>query len=326
MKLLVIRYGAMGDLLHVSPSLRVAQEKIPALELHFLTSPLYASFLQTWPDVDRVWTYEKASGWKGLFSLKHTLKAQHYDGILNLHPSFKTWVLTRGLTHGQVQTYRKQKFKAKGQALREHPRYHAVEDFYQPFQHLLSLPMHSTKELHPRLGIPNNPTPEGERWIAIIPGVGGKRGNRAWPLERFQALTEELLQDPQTRLLLIGGPDEAEIAQFLSTDSRIENHCGSLSLLETAALLTQCHVAIGGDTGPLHLAAALGIPIVALFGPTDPRRTGPLGHQAIRTLTPPPALECWPCEYPQCPLKEEEHLACMKALSVADVLSALPPS
>jgi heptosyltransferase-3 len=175
---------------------------------------------------------------------------------------------------------------------------------------------------------PISAKPAGERWVGIIPGVGAKRSNRAWGPESYTALITSLLQTPNLRVLLVGGPDEKPLAQRLLADlpghgEALQNHCGAHDILSTAALLAQCDCVIGGDTGPLHLAAAVGASIVAIYGPTSLARTGPVGNQSIHTLTPPEALACWPCELPQCPYSGEDHLACMRQVTVQDVLAAV---
>lgn len=319
-KLLVIRLGAMGDLLHVSPSIRQACQI--AQEVHFLTSPLYVPLVEQMEGVTQVWTYDKKRSWPGLLQLANEIRAAGIDGVINLHPSFKTWLLTRLIAPKVTAVYRKQKFKTRGKALRQQLRRHAVEDFNQPFQELLGTPQEALSALLPEFSVQAEPQPNR---IGLIPGVGGKRGNRAWPVAFYKALIHRLLEaEPQCNIVLIGGPDETALAESLVVEgeSRLENHCGRRSLLETAALLKSCRIVISGDTGPLHLAAAVGVPIISLFGPTAHARTGPVGNQSITRFTPPDDLECWPCELPTCPLEGKLHHACMNGISVLEVYQA----
>lgn len=331
-RLLVIRFGALGDLLHLSPSLEAVKAAQPELEIHLLTSPMYRELTSRFLGVDQVWTWDKKSGWKGLLKLANELRQVGIDAVVNLHPSLKSWFLAQCLQPRQQRVYHKQKLKVKGQAQREMPRRHAVVDFYQPFRCLLGLP--KLDAMIPRLLLPEAKAeiiaskPEGERWIGIIPGVGAKRSNRAWEPDSYRSLIGELLKLPNLRVLLIGGPDEKSLAQELLTSfpghgDAVQDHCGQHTILGTAALLAQCDWVIGGDTGPLHLAAAVGAPMIAIYGPTSLTRTGPVGQQPIHSLSPPPGLACWPCELPQCPYTGPEHLACMKQIPVQSVLEIL---
>ncbi|HEY9686330.1 MAG TPA: glycosyltransferase family 9 protein [Coleofasciculaceae cyanobacterium] len=334
-RLLVIRQGALGDLIHVSPSLTAIQVARPEVEIHFLSSPAYASLLELFPAIDRVWAWDKRLGWPGLFRLASELRQAGIDGVVNLHPSFKTWVLTQLIQPAGQALYHKEKLRVKGQAQRAIPRRHAVADFYEPFRRLLSLP--SLADPVPRLALPEAASGENssekpvqksvtERWVGVIPGVGGKRGNRAWLPESYQQLIQALLTDKQVKILLIGGPDERALAEQLcqavpDIDRRLVNHCGRHDLTGTMHLLAACDLVIGGDTGPMHLAAALGRPLIGLYGPTSAARTGPLGASPSNLLTPPESLACWPCEQPTCPLTGDDHLRCMRDIPVADVLT-----
>ncbi len=331
-KLLVIRLGALGDLIHVSPSIPALKASTPYTEVHLLTSPAYETLARMMPEVDRVWVLDKASGWPGWLSLLGKLRHVRFDYAVNLHPSFKTWLLVQLLGIGKQAVYHKEKLRQKGQAQRKLSRRHAIEDFYEPFRKLFKLP-EPQKPLIPTLNPPDllGGLPvrrSGEVWIGIIPGVGGKRSNRAWLPESYGKLMEALLNSmPQARVLLIGGPDEVGLAESIKNSlpesgERVKNHCGRNPIPATAWILGQCNIVVGGDTGPSHLAAAMGVPVVGLYGPTSAARTGPRGQKPIRVLTPPEALSSWPCESITCTSHGDEHLACMQGIELEPVLAA----
>jgi ADP-heptose:LPS heptosyltransferase len=131
-RMLVIRLGALGDLLHLSPSLEVVKASNPQMEIHLLTSPLYQSLASQLPGVDKVWTWDKKAGWAGLFKLAVVLRRAKMDAVVNLHPSLKTWMLTQSLQLKHQAVYHKQKLKPKGVAQRTMPRRHAVTDCQRP--------------------------------------------------------------------------------------------------------------------------------------------------------------------------------------------------
>lgn len=327
-KILVIRMGALGDLVHASAAWDFVQQQVPDAEIHLLTSPGYLKLADLMPTVQQIWTWDKQAGWGKYFSLIAQLRKERYAVIINLHPSFKTWLLTQLVGPKAQAIYHKQKIRKKGLAQRYIERRHATIDFYEPFRRVLKLA--HTPALTPVLRVPDGIEPQkspGERWIGIIPGVGNKRSNRAWLMESYQALIQALLKEPGLRLMLFGGPDEQLLAQNLmaavgNLKDRVENHCGQHDILGTARLMARCDVIVGGDTGPMHLAVAVGTPWISIFGPTSLRRTGPLGDQHSVSLTPMDELACWPCEKATCPYSGEKHLACMKQISVDAVLRA----
>jgi ADP-heptose:LPS heptosyltransferase len=330
-KLLVIRFGALGDLIHVSPSFQAVKAANPNVEIHLLTSPGLRKLVELLPGVDCIWTWEKKQGWANLFKLAVELRQAGIDGVVNLHPSFKSLLITGLLMPVRTAVYHKEKLKIKGQAQRGLARRHAVADFYQPFQRLCNLP--DSLQAKPTLNLPVSDRqklikPSHERWIGIIPGVGNKRSNRAWEPDAYVRLIRELLKEQSDgRVLLIGGPDEQPLAKRLlcqleDVAGQVANHCGQHDISGTAGLLAQCDLVIGGDTGPMHLAAATGVPLLGIYGPTALARTGPIALGQSAMLTPPSELACWPCELAECPYEGAAHLACMKQISVTEVAQA----
>jgi heptosyltransferase II len=337
-KLLVIRFGALGDILQLSPSLHQFQALYPEADIHFLTAPLYPEMLNAAFPCGKIWTYNKKEGWLSYLKLIQKLKAENYTGIVNLHPSFRTWVLEKllGINQARISIYKKEKFKVKGEALRHQSRKHATEDFWTPFEALHrkfsgenvdtpspNIPFIPSLSLTKPASPQEASIPPKKKTLGIIPGVGSKRSNRAWPLAFYKALITRISAETNHRILLFGGHDERDLAESLCISPQVENHCGQHSILETAQLMAHCSVIVGGDTGPLHLASAVGTPLISLYGPTSLQRTGPMGHQPIISFTPPEDLTCWPCELSECPLEGKKHLACMNGISVLDVYQTI---
>lgn len=311
-KLLVIRHGALGDCIHVLPSLAALRDHAQDVELHWLTAPVLHPLLAS--HVDVCWDFTKPSGvlnqlpW--LLGMATQFKDAGIDGVVNLHPSLKTHILCQ-LLGVPTATYRKEKLPTTGEVSRSLTRLHATENFYQPFRQLW--PALPKRLPHPPvLNLPSRQHHLGEGChIAVILGVGNKRPNRGWPLQHWQEWCGLLpvygdAADQVYHLHLIGGPDEVQLAEsFLNLplpDYLVcHNHVGQTSLVGMAQLLRQCQLTIGGDTGPLHVAGAAGCPnVLGLFAPTAVDRTGPKGSGTMKTLTPSAAHTCWPCEQPTC--------------------------
>ncbi|NJD68360.1 MAG: lipopolysaccharide heptosyltransferase II [candidate division NC10 bacterium] len=152
--------------------------------------------------------------------------------------------------------------------------------------------------------------------IGITPGASYGTAKR-WPIERFAAVAERLADRFDAIALLFGSSREASLTKILRDRIRgtVIDFGGRTGLTELASLLKRCTLLLTNDTGTMHLASALGIPCVALFGPTDPRHTAPLGigHQVVQN---PPT--CSPCRYRDCPIDHR----CMQGLDVERVVAA----
>jgi heptosyltransferase-2 len=152
--------------------------------------------------------------------------------------------------------------------------------------------------------------------IGLTPGAAYGPAKR-WPIERFARAADLLAERRGTTTLLFGGPAETSLTGRIRRIMRAAavDLGGRTSLGTFASLLGRCRLLLTNDTGAMHLAAALGVSCVALFGPTDPQLTGPLGrgHRVLRT---PPA--CSPCRYRDCPIDHR----CLRAIDVEAVVAA----
>jgi lipopolysaccharide heptosyltransferase II len=141
---------------------------------------------------------------------------------------------------------------------------------------------------------------------------------KRWPAERFAGLADRLIAEKELRVVLVGGRDQlrqvADVERQMK--KRALNLGGSTTLLQLAALLRRANLLITNDSGPMHLAAAVGTLVVAVFGPTDPRRVGPYGdgHIALRKN-----IDCSHCNRRRC----VRDALCMRAIEVDEVLDAV---
>jgi lipopolysaccharide heptosyltransferase II len=173
--------------------------------------------------------------------------------------------------------------------------------------------------------LPRDPAAEAAaaRWLEELGGpplvlnVGATKPANRWPPERFGELARALASELGVPVCLTGGPADREAASHArdAAGPGLVDLVGRTSLPELVSLLARARLWIGCDTGPMHIAAACGTPVVALFGAADERRTGPYGagHRVVRTSPP-----CAPCNRRSCPLPRH---VCMEDLSVEQVLA-----
>ncbi len=178
------------------------------------------------------------------------------------------------------------------------------------------------------LRIPN----DGRSPLALCPGANG--ASRRWPAEKFAALGRSLAKHG-FRVLVLGGPDDREVTAEVvgraktadgTIDDAVVDLGGRTSLVELAGALSECHLLVTNDTGPMHLAAALDRPILALEGPADVRQTRPLASRV--RLIGRFDLPCVPCVKNECPrtgrgtLLESAERECLRLVTVDEVLDA----
>jgi ADP-heptose:LPS heptosyltransferase len=143
----------------------------------------------------------------------------------------------------------------------------------------------------------------------LLPGTNWP--TKRWPVEKYAALVEPLRQRFGLASVAGGGPDALELAAGIGAD---RNLAGRTSLRQLVALLERADLVIANDSGPMHIASALARPLVTIFGPTNPLRTGPYGRLDTVTRLP---LPCSPCYARRC-----SHTSCMNWLEIESVLDA----
>jgi heptosyltransferase-2 len=149
--------------------------------------------------------------------------------------------------------------------------------------------------------------------IGVHPGASGSRA-KIWSGSRFGEAAAKLSAAMGARVVLLGGPSESALA--VEVEASLEGSAlrlqGKTSLGELIGVLSELSLFLANDSGPMHLAAALGVPTIAIFGPTDPTETGPLGPRAKFVREP---VDCSPCLYRDCPIDHR----CMERIAVSRV-------
>jgi lipopolysaccharide heptosyltransferase II len=156
--------------------------------------------------------------------------------------------------------------------------------------------------------------------VALQPGARWQ--NKRWPVENFVTLVRQLAQKhPHTRIAILGDKGDQLLGQIISeaAPDRCLNLCGQTTLPEMIEWIRRCDLMITNDTGPMHVAAALGKPLIALFGPTEPHRTGPYGQ--LQNVLRVADLPCAPCMKSTCHYEKREE--CLRALTPAAVLARI---
>jgi heptosyltransferase-2 len=299
MKLLVVKLADMGDVLTATPALRAARESLKGAEITALVTPGSAAVLEGSPLVDRLLTFDKfrydqpkhamePSTLKYGVDFFQRLRYECFDAIAILHHLTTRWGALKyaALALASGASRRAGLDNGRGWFLTEKADdygfggRHEVE-YWLEVMGLLGAKMKPyPMETPPKDDEAEfNILPDDTKKInvALHPGGGGYSRARRWTVERFAWVANRLAEDFDANIILLGGNEEDELAAQLDTqlDNESINLAGKTSLKELAEVLRRCHLFIGGDSGVMHMAAACGTPMVAIFGPTNANAWGP---------------------------------------------------
>jgi heptosyltransferase-1 len=282
-RFLVVRLGSLGDILHTFPAVAALRESFPVAQIVWLTHPRWTFLVGTSGLSSEIWTVETRdlSSLRGMIGRlrEATFSAAiDYQGLWKsaMLPFFGAVAKRIGFSSATVREF--------GVPLLYTERVKTTRAHIAEQNGDLSLRAganRGTASVALKIPAQDQATvcvrlrAQGlDRYIVISPGGGWR--SKCWPAERFGALCSKLRESLGLRTIVNVGPGDDDLAAAVvreSGDASPFVHRGSLG--ELMALLRGAACAVAGDTGPLHLAAALGTPLVALFGPTDPARNGP---------------------------------------------------
>ena len=319
-KILVVKPSSLGDVVHSLPFLNALKERFPKAEVHWVIAKGLEDLLTGHPMINRIWVINKDM-WKKLSHVRDSLhelrfflkalKEENYDIVIDLQGLLRSGIMT--LSTGAS-------FRIGFQEAREGSRFfythrvkggrdiHAVDRYLKIAAFLgcdinevcFPLPLSFSSSCLPQHVLHGD-------YAVIAPGARWK--TKRWPPEKFGELSSIL----PLRTLIVGSKGDMDIAREVVALSggKAVSLAGKTNLKELIEVIRGARFFVSNDSGPMHIAAALDIPVFAIFGPTDPLRTGPYGsrHTVIRK-----DVSCAPCFKRIC-----NDFKCMKSLSVAKV-------
>ena len=314
--MLVVKLSSLGDLFHPLPAVRALKEQL-GVEVDWVTQHRFVDLVRRFTDVERVIGFPRTATLQRLPRFLAEVRLERYGLVLDFQGLFKSAVVAR-----LARSARRigPSFSREGAPLF----YHAVAGTRDRDRHAVMEAMDFVRHLD--LAEPAAPVfpvdfpafaVEGDRpRVALAPCSRWVTKN--WPPGHFIEVGRRLQEACGATLYLVGGPqDRQECAQIADALPDARNLCARTSLPELGGLLAAMDLAVTVDTGPMHVAAAAGTPVLAVFGATDPRRTGPFGrdHRVLTTEGP----DCRPCRARHC---RRHDLACLQELDPGRVAAA----
>jgi len=329
----VIKPSALGDVVQTLPLLPVLRERFPRARIAWVINSGLANLLEMHPDLDDIIRFERQGSLRSWMRLLRDLRDREFDLVFDLQGLLRTAVMslaTRAPLRVGLETAREGAHLACHVTLPDtnrfvpaHLRCTRVAEALgmghvraQPRIALAGRDHLWARERIASLGAPVLVVNPGARWIT-----------KRWPAERFAAVACKAMRRYGFSTLLVGSAEERPICGRLEQlvrrfipHGRVLNLAGETNLKQLAAILASAHVVLTNDSGPMHLAAAVGTPVVGIFTCTSPVRSGPPGdaHQLVATN-----LSCAASYHKRCRYRGRKHMACMEELDTERVWQAL---
>ena len=325
MKALLVRLSSIGDVVHTLPALAALHRH--GWEADWLVEPPSRVLLDDNPAVARVIAApsRKSFGWGEALSTARTLRAQRYDVALDFQGLWKSAAWARVSGARRVVGWARASRREPGSALLlgERPQWrgggHVIDKNLALLRPLgieavglreFPLPLSAESVARVDAGLASL-----EHGSLAVLNPGGGWTSKLWPAERFGALAKGLREVGLLPLVSWGPGEESLADRVVAASHGAAVRAFPTTLLDYVEVARRARLVVAADTGPLHLACAVGTPVVALFGPTDPARNGPFAREDVVVRRLPP---CAPCYSRTC----QRHAGIMAAIGVAEVVAA----
>ena len=315
----------LGDSVITIPSVRAVRQLFPSASISMVAPANLAGIWENEPSVDQVIPVAQPAGLRDKLNAIRIVRSGRYDLGVLFPNSFES-----ALCFFLSGVRRRLGYATCGRGIVLNWKVQPVGEGHQVHRYLNLVralgPVHS--EPRPSISIPERlrgwardalqkkGRAEGALLVGINPGSTYGPA-KCWPREKFAGLIQLVRERLKAQVIIVGGERERALTDSLrhGFGGDVLNMAGETTVMQLAALMGRCAVLVSNDTGPMHLACAVGTPVVAVIGPTDPGATGPLGtHLIVRN-----AVECSPCFRRHCPTDHR----CMTELSAERVYGAV---
>ena len=338
MKILIRATNWVGDAIMALPALRAARGRFPEAEIAIVARPYVADIYRDQEICNQLIAYDPKglhAGFSGRERLAAELRAQKFDAALLLQNAFDAaWLAWRANIPERIGYARdgRSLLLTKAVPVPRHGEIPAHEKFYYlelvrragwiesfPDESFIEMSVIEEKRRSAAEFLARSGVRPGVRRIAI--GAGASYGSaKCWLPSLFAVVANRLQSESDVDIILFGTAAEAGVSTAISAEMRRPpiDLTGRTAIADLPGLLSQCHLFIGNDSGAMHVAAAVGLPIVAVFGPTDPFGTAPVTQRLSIVRQKP---YCSPCFLRRCPTDHR----CMTAITADMVEAAAKP-
>ncbi|MDO9464875.1 MAG: lipopolysaccharide heptosyltransferase II [bacterium] len=329
-KILIIKPSSMGDIIHALPVLATLRKHYPKAEIAWIVKNKFSGLLAENPDLTDVIPFDNNS----FLQLINILRKKKFDVALDLQGLFRSGILayfskaSRRIGFSKINSRELSHIFYNHKVTPPQKAVHVVDKNLSLLEPLgiseyiydFKIPI-SAQDLRfaKDFFTSEKLVPKRDKIIMLNPGAGWP--TKRWPAENFPRLADKLTKDSSAnsnanaKVIISWGPQEKGLIENIKSN---ENNRIAImpqsTIKQLAAIIKSCDLFVGSDTGPTHLAAALEVPVVGLYGPSDPKRNGPYGTKNIIIQKDIPCASCWK--------RKCDRIDCMKNISVDEVFEA----
>jgi lipopolysaccharide heptosyltransferase I len=320
-KILIVKPSSLGDVVHSLPFLNALKQCFPESEIDWVIAQGFEGLLEGHPMIRRLWVIKK-DAWKKIRNVRDTiqdiklllrqLKQEKYDLVIDLQGLLRSGIITSATASPMRIGFKEAREGSRvfyTHTVEGGKNIHAIDRYLKIIGYLgcdiseISFPFPQIERslfFH---------APNG--YAVLVPGARWK--TKRWPVEKYGQLASLL----PIKTVIVGSGSDTDIADTIVSlsNGKALSLAGKTVLKDLIDVMRHARFVVSNDSGPMHIAAALGIPVFAIFGPTDPKRTGPYGegHTVIRSDTP-----CAPCYKRSC-----DDMKCLRSLSSDEVFAII---
>ena len=319
-KILVIRLSSLGDIVLTQSAVQAVRNEFPDVQIHYLTKKVYSPIVEMFNCVDEI------HYWENKYKLLIKLRKFKFDLAVDLHSKLNTFIIKSFINAKQTSTYKKEHFLRR-QIVKKRTNRTISSTVRLYFTALKKIGINSDVS-NPKLfpakdtEMPKSfTTNENTKYIGLFPGALHK--TKQYPIKQLAEFIDSVPTEWNFQCIIFGSRAEMDLADELQslTDTKIIDLCGKLTLQQLVVAIDKMDAVITNDSGPMHIAAALEKPQIAIFGATHPKLGfAPMNEKAIILSA---DLQCQPCSLHgrgKCP---KEHFNCMKLINAEQILNSL---
>lgn len=321
--ILIILHGSIGDVTRALPVANLLRRAYGAAKITWAVEPAAYPVIQHHPAIDEIVVFQRRPWWRHLYGFLAEIRRQRFDLVLDLQRHLKSGLISWWSRAPVRVGFHRHNTKEGNWLFNTHfiPSTDAEQPKWQQYMAFVEFLGIKPEPVEWNLGFTTEELKTTGARLEALPGpyavffVGARWPSKLWFPAETAACAAQVRKRFGLSIVLVGGPADEEFAGALQAEQAcpVHNWVGVLSLRETMIVLSRATVAVGPDTGPMHLCAALRTPVVSLWGATSPERTGPFGYAHLVVDG---VADCSPCYRKRCPIGQ----ICMKSIQIEEVL------